>query len=87
MCCVIAEIKRGPSGLPPTKGAPDGHEHHTRRFDRTAEAIITLFCLLDDAYALLNPHTRRYESLSYELTAFQVNRRLGRSQGVNKRKH
>jgi hypothetical protein len=29
------------------------HEHHTRRFDRTAEAIITLFCLIDDAYALL----------------------------------
>ena len=50
------------------------HEHHTRRFDRTAEAIITLFCLID-------------ESLSYELTAFQVNRRLGKSQGVNKRKH
>jgi hypothetical protein len=63
------------------------HEHYTRRFDRTAEAIITPFCLIDDAYALLNTHTRRYESLSYELTAFQVNRRLGRSQGVNKPKH
>ncbi|HSK82230.1 MAG TPA: hypothetical protein VK902_02345 [Rubrobacter sp.] len=40
------------------------HEHYTRRFDRTAEAIITPFCLIDDAYALLNTHTRRYESLS-----------------------
>jgi hypothetical protein len=39
------------------------HQHHTRRLDRTEEAIITLFCLIDDAYALLNPHARRYESL------------------------
>lgn len=39
------------------------HQHHTRRLDRTEEAIITLFCLVDDAYALLNPHAHRYESL------------------------
>jgi hypothetical protein len=39
------------------------HQHHTRRLDRTEEAIITLFCLIDDAYALLNPHAHRYESL------------------------
>jgi hypothetical protein len=39
------------------------HEHHTRRFARTEEAIITLFCLVDDAYHHLNPHARRYESL------------------------
>jgi hypothetical protein len=39
------------------------HQHHTRRLDRTEEAIITLFYLIDDAYALLNPHAHRYESL------------------------
>jgi hypothetical protein len=39
------------------------HQHHTRRLDRTEEAIITLFCLIDDAYALLNPHAHRYESI------------------------
>jgi hypothetical protein len=39
------------------------HQHHTRRLDQTEEAIITLFCLIDDAYALLNPHAHRYESL------------------------
>jgi hypothetical protein len=39
------------------------HQHHTRRLDRTEEAIITLLCLIDDAYALLNPHAHRYESL------------------------
>lgn len=38
-------------------------EHHTRRFARTEEAIITLFCLVDDAYRLLNPRLRPYESL------------------------
>jgi Transposase DDE domain len=39
------------------------HQHHTRRLDRTEEAIITLFCLIDDAYALLNPRAHRYEAL------------------------
>ena len=39
------------------------HQHHTRRLDRTEEAIITLFCLIDDAYPHLNPRTRCYESL------------------------
>ena len=39
------------------------HRHHTRRLDRTEEAIITFFCLIDDAYALLNPHAHRYASL------------------------
>ncbi len=37
---------------------------HTRRLVLTEEAIIVLFCLVDDAYALLNAHVaRRYESL------------------------
>ena len=39
------------------------HAHHTRRLDRTEEAITVLFCLLDDAYANLNPRARRYEGL------------------------
>jgi hypothetical protein len=37
--------------------------HHTRRLARTEEALTVLFCLIDDAYALLNPAGRRYESL------------------------
>jgi hypothetical protein len=39
------------------------HEHLTRRFARTEEAIITLFCLVDDAYHHLNPRARCSESL------------------------
>jgi hypothetical protein len=39
------------------------HQHHTPRLDRTEEAIITLFCLIDDTYPHLNPRTRCYESL------------------------
>jgi hypothetical protein len=37
--------------------------HHTPRLAATEEAVIVLFCLVDDAYALLNPPGRRYESL------------------------
>jgi hypothetical protein len=38
--------------------------HHTPRLATTEEAVIVLFCLIDDAYARLNPRTpRRYESL------------------------
>lgn len=40
------------------------HQHHTRRLAETEEALIILFCLIDDAYAHLNPRgARRYESL------------------------
>jgi hypothetical protein len=39
------------------------HANHTQRFASTEEALTVLFCLLDDAYALLNPRARRYESL------------------------
>jgi hypothetical protein len=39
------------------------HEHHTPRFARTEEAIIALFCLIDDAYPHLNPRARCYESI------------------------
>src|SRR5215203_1346017 len=38
-------------------------EHHTRRLARTEEALIVLFCGVDDAYRLLNPRGDRYESL------------------------
>src|ERR671927_6236 len=38
-------------------------KHHTHQFTRTEEAITVLFCLIDDAYANLNPRRRRYESL------------------------
>ena len=38
--------------------------HLTPRLDRTEEAITVLFCLVDDAYRLLNPKgARRYEGL------------------------
>src|SRR5215211_3505006 len=38
-------------------------KHHSHQFTRTEEAITVLFCLIDDAYANLNPRGRRYESL------------------------
>jgi hypothetical protein len=38
-------------------------KHHTHRFTRREEAITILFCLIDDAYANLNPIGRRYEAL------------------------
>jgi hypothetical protein len=37
--------------------------HHTPRLLQTEEALTGLFCLVDDAYAHLNPHARRYESI------------------------
>src|SRR5918998_917816 len=37
--------------------------NHTRRLALMEEAITVLFCLVDDAYAYLNPNARRYESL------------------------
>lgn len=39
------------------------HTNHTRRIAQTEEAITVLFCLIDDAYNLLNPSGRRYEPL------------------------
>ncbi len=35
----------------------------THSLDHLEEALTVLFCLVDDAYALLNPRPRRYESL------------------------
>ena len=37
--------------------------NHAPRLVDTEEALTVLFCLIDDAYRLLNPHARRYESL------------------------
>ena len=37
--------------------------NHTPRLAGTEEALTVLFCLVDDAYALLNPRAGRYESL------------------------
>ena len=37
--------------------------NHTQRLARTEEALTVLFCLIDDAYVLLNPGGRRYQSL------------------------
>jgi hypothetical protein len=37
--------------------------NHTQRLARTEEALTVLFCLIDDAYALLNHRARCYESI------------------------
>jgi hypothetical protein len=65
MCVAgLAEIKRGPSGLPPTKGAPDGPPapYPTLRPNGRGDHR-PLFCLIDDAYPHLNPRARCYESI------------------------
>jgi hypothetical protein len=36
---------------------------HTHSLSHLEEALTVLFCLVDDAYALLNPRARRYESI------------------------
>ena len=37
--------------------------NHTQRLTQTEESLTVLFCLIDDAYALLNPNGRRYGPL------------------------
>src|ERR671921_2928022 len=37
--------------------------HHTEALLRTEDALTVLFCLTDDAYALLNPRAKAYESI------------------------
>jgi hypothetical protein len=37
--------------------------NHTPRLAHTEEALTVLFCLIDDAYAHLNPRAQRYESI------------------------
>jgi hypothetical protein len=41
--------------------------NHTPRLAHTEKALTVLFRLIDDAYRLLNPHARRYESLKWLL--------------------
>jgi hypothetical protein len=38
------------------------HPRHTHSLAHLEEALTVLFCLLDDAYASLNPRPRRYEN-------------------------
>src|SRR5829696_5400907 len=45
--------------------------NHTPRLAQTEEALTVLFCLIDDAYAHLNPRARCYESLK-RLSASEV---------------
>src|SRR5919112_1893141 len=37
--------------------------NHTEAFARTEDALTVLFCLIDDAYVLLNPRTKGYEAI------------------------
>jgi hypothetical protein len=37
--------------------------HHSEALTRTEDALTVLFCLIDDAYAHLNPKAKSYESL------------------------
>jgi hypothetical protein len=47
--------------------------HHTPRLAQAEEALTVLFCLVDDAYALLNPRgARRYESIKRLLSDSEV---------------
>ena len=39
------------------------HPHHTPQLALLEEAITTLFCLVDDLYATLNPKGQRYATL------------------------
>jgi hypothetical protein len=59
------EIERGPSQPPNHKERKMAQLNHTPRFAQTEEALTVLFCcLIDDAYAHLNPHGARcYESI------------------------
>ncbi len=49
------------------------HPNLTPRLDHTEEALTVLFCLIDDAYRLLNPRgARRYESIKAPLADSEV---------------
>jgi hypothetical protein len=39
------------------------HTQHTPPLERLEEGVTVLLCLIDDAYALINPPPRRYESI------------------------
>jgi nucleotide-binding universal stress UspA family protein len=68
------EVERGHHRPPLAKEQKIVYTNHTPRLAHTEEALTALFCLVDDAYALLNPRARRYESLKrqYEQQARKV---------------
>ena len=56
MCCMDSKRDRkGPSYSPLTKEKMMAQPNHTPRLAEPEEALTVLFCLIDDAYALLNP--------------------------------
>ena len=60
----LVEIRRKPSGYFPSKGASDGPPSpYPTQLALLEEAITTLFCLVDDLYATLNPKGQRYAAL------------------------
>src|SRR5919112_1000031 len=64
VCCVDSlRDRKGAIIVSPHQGEKDAQPNHTPRLLETEEALTVLFCLIDDAYALLNPRARRYESL------------------------
>src|SRR5215210_4391749 len=57
-------VERGPSDrCPRSKERRMAQLHHTSRLHRTEEALTVLFCLVDDAYRILNPRSERYASI------------------------
>src|SRR5215208_2946874 len=61
-------VERGPSDrCPRSKERRMAQLHHTSRLHRTEEALTVLFCLVDDAYRILNPRGERYASLKRRL--------------------
>jgi hypothetical protein len=57
------EIERRPSLSPLAKEKEMARLNLTPHLAHTEEALTVLFCLIDDAYAHLNPHAGRYESI------------------------
>src|SRR5215217_4622859 len=63
MCVARIRDRKGPSESPLTKERKMARPNHTPRLADTEEALTVLFCLIDDAYALLNPDGKRYGPL------------------------
>src|SRR5215217_4683707 len=63
MCVARIRDRKGPSESPLTKERKMAQPNHTPRLLQTEEALTVLFCLIDDAYAHLNPRARSYESI------------------------
>jgi hypothetical protein len=57
------EDRKGAIIVSPREGAIDGPTQPSPRLAHTEEALTVLFCLIDDAYAHLNPRARCYESI------------------------